>query len=143
MCTMNGGTNDVSFVVNRDATRVEPLEQKPVPVTQVPVEPPPTTPSTSDPEAAAVAPKTPTPGPNQQVNAGESTDILLQRCANCHTGARAKGRTMLFTAQKAPNPDVRKDKILQQVQSGKMPKRPAKPLSDHEKEVILNWAGTE
>jgi hypothetical protein len=140
MCTMNGGTNDVTFVVNRDAVKVESAEQKPV--AQSPVEPPPTA-AQPEPKAEAVAPKIPTPGPNQQVNAGELTDILSQRCANCHTGARAKGRTMLFTAQKAPNADVRKDKILQQVQTGKMPKRPAKPLSDHEKELILNWARSE
>src|SRR5262249_44277333 len=142
-CTMNGGSNDVSFVVNRDATKVEPLEQKPVPVAQVPVEPAPTTPSTPDPKAAAIAPKTPTPGPTQQVNAGAVTEILSLHRAQCHTGARAKGRTMLFTAENAPNPDVRKDKISRQVQTGKMPKRPGKPLSDDEKEIILNWARTE
>jgi hypothetical protein len=142
MCTINGGASDASFVVNRDAVKVEPPEQKqpaPAPVVQQKAEPPTPPPTKTEPPPA---PKAQTPAPQQTVSFGaEVTDILLQRCARCHTGDGAKKEFRIFTSLKVPNPAVDKHRILEMVKSGKMPpKGKGPPLSADDKDTIMTWA---
>jgi hypothetical protein len=140
MCTINGGANDASFVVNRDAVKVEPPEEKPAPVAvQQKAEPPTPPPAKAEPQPA---PKVQTPGPAQTASFGtEVTDILTKRCARCHTGDGAKKEFRIFSSVNAPNPAVDKQLILKMVKSGKMPpKGKGPPLSPDERDTVVTWA---
>jgi hypothetical protein len=67
---------------------------------------------------------------------------MSRTCAQCHTGPRAKGDTMLFTGPNEMNRDAPWDKIKQIVAEGKMPPKQARTkLSPEDAKAIITWIG--
>jgi len=67
--------------------------------------------------------------------------LLVERCIDCHSGAKPKGKldlTRKESAEKTIVPKSAKDSVLwQRIESGEMP--PKKPLSDAEKVIVKAW----
>jgi hypothetical protein len=139
MCTMNGGASDASFVVNRDAVKVEPPEPKPDAVAQLPVEPLPRT--------GSDAVTTPAPGPHRVPAEPEVIEVFARRCAECHTGASAKKNMQIFTEPGHFNTGVSRKRIANATRRvgasdvTRMPPRNKPQLTDEEHEIIRTWAG--
>ncbi|MBI3822417.1 MAG: DUF1553 domain-containing protein [Planctomycetes bacterium] len=67
--------------------------------------------------------------------------LLVDRCIDCHSGAKPKGKldlTKKASAARVVIPkDLKESTLWQQVEAGKMP--PKKPLSDKEKAILKTW----
>ena len=68
--------------------------------------------------------------------------ILNKNCATCHTGARAKGKPpyQLFASQGVLNSSVAADRLLEVLESGKMPPRGRPRLQAEEVAALQKWA---
>ena len=82
----------------------------------------------------------------QENSSDKVVTILNQKCARCHTGQRAQGKPpyQLFTGPGVLNPNAAMDRLLEVLESGKMP--PQKPgmnnprLTDEETTILQKWA---
>jgi hypothetical protein len=72
---------------------------------------------------------------NQLVNLN-TTSLLQNKCAQCHTGDNGRGGVSLFNNQGVYQPNVSQEEIVQSIRSNKMPKGPNK-LATHEKQMII------
>jgi hypothetical protein len=134
LCTVKGGE---TVLVNREAPLVPRPEGQqelkvvtppPIPVMKPKASPPPSDEKKPD-------------GANDKV-----VSILNQKCARCHTGQRAQGKPpyQLFTGPGVLNPSAAMDRLLEVLESGKMP--PQKPgmnnprLTDEETTILQKWA---
>jgi hypothetical protein len=94
-------------------------------------------------------PKKGPPGPGKPAEAPKSgnaggpdaklLDALSRNCAKCHTGARAKGKNMMFNEGGTFNQNVSKDAISKALAEGKMPPKGQPPLSADDLATIQNW----
>lgn len=122
LCTIAGGEKvDIEVLTRlvpppKDATRA---------VSGPPVAPSaPAKPDAAKPEAPKAPagdggkPTTQAPGGNDKVLVALGT-----HCAQCHTGARSKGKTQIFTAEGVLNSAAPKEKMAAAVAEGKMPPR--------------------
>src|SRR5882672_8112344 len=66
--------------------------------------------------------------------------LLIDRCIDCHSGAKPKGKldlTRKSSAARVLAKDVKESVLWQRVEAGEMP--PKKPLSDKEKALLKAW----
>jgi hypothetical protein len=90
------------------------------------------------------APEQRNPDPPKGGNAGGAVDqkvvtALSNNCAMCHTGARAKGKNIMFNDDGSLNPNVSKDAISKALAEGKMPPKNRPRPSQHDLAAIQNW----
>lgn len=70
---------------------------------------------------------------------GQAQQVLTARCAQCHTGAAAKGSLAIFTEPGKLNPAVDRFVLWEAADSGQMPPAPAKEIPDDEARVLREW----
>jgi hypothetical protein len=139
LATARGGENIV--LTTRDAPILPPpdgmeMRTAPLPVPRPAARPPMAvsrSSSTSDDQTSRRQSSSGSGGSNQQ-----AVLALQNNCANCHqTGKRVSGRFTIFNEDGSLNPRASKQKMLEQIASGKMPKRGQ--LSAADKSVLEKW----
>jgi mono/diheme cytochrome c family protein len=91
------------------------------------------------------APEPRNPDPPKGGNAGGGAGsnfmaALSNNCAKCHTGARAKGKNIIFNDEGSLNQNVSKDAIAKALADGKMPPKGQQRPSQDDISAIQNWA---
>lgn len=72
----------------------------------------------------------------------KALSVLNARCAQCHTGAQAKGKLTIFARPgelSATLNTLDLVAMLEEVKAGRMPKAPAPPLEDGELLILQEW----
>jgi hypothetical protein len=69
----------------------------------------------------------------------KAIEILSNNCARCHTGARAKGKNMMFNEGGTFNTNVSKEAISKALADGKMPPKGQPALRADDLATLQNW----
>jgi hypothetical protein len=69
----------------------------------------------------------------------QAVTVLNSHCAQCHTGPRARGKTMIFNQDGSLNASVSKDAISQALAEGKMPPKNRPRPSQDDLTALQNW----
>ena len=69
----------------------------------------------------------------------KATSALSNNCARCHTGARAKGKNMMFNEGGTFNTNASKEAISKALADGKMPPKGQPALSADDLATLQNW----
>jgi len=139
LCTINGGEpieklDEIAPVVPDDAPPTELRTDLPPPVVAKPPEPKPAEGSEPQPAAETANPR--------EAAKTVALAAISKVCAQCHTGPRSKGDTMIFTGPGTLNQNAPWNEVKKAIDEGKMPPRNARiRLTPDEQKAIRTWIG--
>jgi mono/diheme cytochrome c family protein len=108
-----------------------------------PIVPPPPAPVKKAPPAPPAVPLPPKAEAAKPAAAGTADAkviaALTKNCGQCHTGARSKGKNVIFNDDGSLNPNLQKAEMAKAISEGKMPPKQRGPLSEEDRTVILSF----
>lgn len=138
MCTIRGADEVQLARDTQVVPRPDPTADAPPAPAAAPVFVPP--PKAEEPPAPKAEPEQPKKsaghsGGDNQVALG----LLNNICANCHTGARAKGKVQIFLSPGVPNPNAPRKEMAEAVGAGKMPPRKGPQPNPGDLAKLKDW----
>jgi hypothetical protein len=72
-------------------------------------------------------------------SSSKALSAISTHCAQCHTGARSKGKNIMFNDDGSLSPNINKDAIAKAIAEGKMPPKGRPRPSDDDTAAIQAW----